>query len=178
MAMIEGFLIAYACFSAPLMGLGLYGAWKKRKVSPKKVAIKGDNIDELLKILEGSNFTGEIHEVPKTPQETIMVQAHRIIDHMKEQDRIALHWFAHLRDKADLSKRDMDAMLQAAKAIASSVLLIEKELGKPKDAEGSIESFVHNLEYARDKFAHTPSQKKVVEAIISNVKMSYEQRTK
>ncbi len=174
--MITGFLLAYACFTAPIFAWALWRAFKRKpaaeegKMSKEQLA----NIEEMFHKL---GLEAKVHEIPKTPTEAIIVWSQIVLGAIKEVRAEMLPWFTLLRDKVDDNKRDSIAIMQATAKIAGAMLDIKniaESKSEPKDAPGSVDSFVHSLEYARDKFAKTVPQKKAVEAIISNIKMSHE----
>jgi hypothetical protein len=175
--MMTTILFVYVFLIAPVFKLALWAfkrraAKKAEEVRPAKAALT-----ELERVVtEAFGKQGipvEVHEMPKNPTEAIVMASQQILSAIKESGHASLSWLTSLRDKADANKRDMDAMLQVAQSIAKMLLDMKDA---PAKEPGSIKTFVNNLEYARDTFAKTPAQKKVVEAIIINVKTAYEPR--
>lgn len=144
MAMITGFLIAYAAFTLPVVGYIGYKVWA-RMAHPERDAAK--------------------------PSGSMLV-----ISAMREVRDQLVAWLVVIENRQKVSAQDHQAMLQATKAIAQSLLDIKvaaESFSKAPSPEKSINDFVHSLEYARDRFARTATQKKVVEAIIINVKTTH-----
>lgn len=149
MAMITGFLIAYALFTAPFIAMGVWRAYKGKP--------KADDAIE-------ATYTNRV--------------LFNVIDQMGKS---AEAWFIALRDGQSHLKRDNQAMLQATKVIAQSMIEIKglaQDFTKAPTREKRVEDFVHSLELVRDRYTKTASQKKVVESIISNIKTSHGPKAK
>lgn len=174
--MMTGFLLAYACITAPVFAWAFWRAMRKRAAEPAKMS--KETMSDLEKMVtEAFGKQGipvKVHEIPKTPTEAIIVCTQEILMAMVEGGRVTVAWLTELRNKADVNKRDMDAMLQVTQSIAKMLLEMKDEDARrlPGSPE-TVETFVHTLEYARDKYADTPAQKKVVETIISSIKTNH-----
>ena len=106
----------------------------------------------------------------------------RIIEEIHQLDRTVAVDFVATSDKLGRAERDHGAMLQVMKEIAQALLdikIIAKDSNTPQSRGiGTVDNFVHELEYARDKFAKTPAQKRTIESIISTVRLTYGPETK
>lgn len=172
--MIEGFLLAYASFTAPIF---IWAVWRVRKEKDHSKPFVYANSDNELKKLEKAlkeSFGDKIkiHEVPKKAL-LDSIDSSVLLSDLLESEQHVTAWLTSIRDKVDINKRDMDAMLQASKAIAGGVLDIKKSLEQPAKRARNKESFINELRYAGEKFAKTPTQKKTIDLIINNVKEAY-----
>lgn len=169
--MITGFLLAYTTFTAPLLVWGAWRAW--RKTHPAKSKHRSE-LEAFLEATFGKHgIEATVHEMPSTPEEAIMAQARLILNAIAESDRNAIAWLTSLRDKADAGKRDMDAVMLAVQAMTKAMLEMPTRAQEKKLPPGNAENFVHNLEYVRDVYATTPTQKNALKAIISSIRTNH-----
>jgi len=173
--MMEGFLLAYAVITAPLIGWGFFRSWRKNNPSHYVSKVEQTELEKIVTEAFGKQgIPVKVHEIPKTPTEAIMLCTQEVLTAIRDGGRLSVAWMTELRNKADVNKRDMDAMLQTTQSMARMLLEIkDANEKKTPDSPGTIETYVRNLEYARDKFAETPAQKKLVEAIITSIKMNH-----
>lgn len=175
--MITGFLLAYACFTLPIFVWALWRAFKRAKPAREEGKMTAEQLFNIEELFKKHGLEAKVHEIPKTPTEAIIVWSQIVLGAIKEVRQEIVPWFTLLRDKVDDNKRDSIAIMQATAKIASAMLDIKniaEKVNEPKDNPGSAESFIHSLEYARDKFAKTAPQRKAVEAIITNIRTSHE----
>ena len=171
MTIFTAFLFGYALAVTVLMGYAIWRVEGKKK----EVVVESDTIapnteieKRLIDAFAKQGIKMEVHSVPKTPVESIMVESEKTRKTVVDTADGLIPWFASISSKSDILKRDMDAVMVALKAVTEGVIKLQPS-EKPKSKQ-AIESFVHELEYARDTFAKTPTQKKAVESIINNVK--------
>lgn len=178
MAMITGFLLAYMCFTAPIIGWGVWRAMKGEKADKVKEPTSSE-LENIIKTAFGSKgIAVKVHEMPKTALEAIMVRSAVILAAIEDCNKTNASYLTAIFDKSKENKADMQALIQAVHAITKGMTEVVDKVGKPLSAQGSIDNFVHNLEYARDVFAKTPTQKKAVESIILNIKSSHGTKSK
>lgn len=172
--MMTGFLLAYVAFTLPLFAFGLRQAWKKRH--PKQVP---NEVTDLIKEAFGKHgLVANVHEIPQTPEEAIVVMSQEILKAIRQSETLAQAWFSTIRDRLVINKGDMDAMMKATEALTKGLLALQERESVAVKQEPKIEQFLYDLEYVRDKFVDTPSQKKVIESIISKVKTQHGTGTK
>ena len=181
--MIYGFLIAYTLFTAPLIGWALWRALRKRS-TPAPVRVEEPKAEpaqpasQLAKIIEEAfgkqGITAKVHEVPSTPSEAIAVYAQAIMMCIRDSDAMAGAWFKSLASKADINKRDVDALMGGMQALIKSVKELQDARELPAvGTEGvpgkNMQQFASYFAYARDNFKLNATQKKVVDSIIKNL---------
>jgi hypothetical protein len=198
MAMITGFLIAYTCFTAPLIVWGFWNAVRKHDTKPHVTVTAGkmsdEDAQEIMSILKDPSMEKEllkgmeIHAIeenqhPKTFDQAFGTLRADILDQFRQQQHILIDWFTAIRDNQDDNKRDMGAMLQATQTIARSMLEIKEIassfskgqphkyiVGTEETSSKNRDQFAAYFEYVRDNFPMTPTETKVVNKIISNLK--------
>lgn len=171
--MMTGFLLAYVCLTLPLFAWGFWRVYQQRH--PKEEKLTPAQMSELEKMVQETfgkkGITVKVHEVPRTPTEAIMVAANSILAAIRESDKVSLAWFQFLRKEMETSKRDVGAVMQSVEAIGK--MLLEEPTIPAPEVSGSVESFVHNLEYVRDRYAKTKPQKTALETIINIIKTDH-----
>lgn len=151
---LTGFLIAYVILTLPFIGLVAYRVYKSMK--PKE--LKGMSV-----------------------QAMVMESKVMVLDEIRLTQRTLNAWFPSLGvDIKDL-KKDSTATLQALTAITKAMTEIKvtaEAFSKDAGKEVNVNKFIQNLEYARDKYASTVTQKRAVQGIISNVITKHGTQTK
>lgn len=170
--MILTILVAYAVVTVPLIG---WAAWKafKRRTEDKDPEFSNEAIKRLEDAIMEQlppHQTVKIHKVPRNAQEAIMEHTTRVTDAVKDSSVTTMAWLREVMHKLEANKKDMAAMLAASEACTKAVLEMQKGESNPQVA---IERFVHSLEYARDKFAANPTQRKGIDGVIINVKRTH-----
>lgn len=176
-----GFLMSYSLVSMPLI---LWAVWRSVRSRRQAQAVEDSKISpEMLKLIENS-FAGEgivahVHEVPKDALEAIIMHSSIIMTAIGSLDRKMETWFQYLKQKGEESRRNEATIMRAEEKVVQGVTQLAEAVGKqagtvatPEPAR--IETFVHTLEYARDKFAKTAPQKKAIDTIISNIKITHD----
>ena len=179
--MIQGFLIAWFVVTALILGAAFAKALRNKKTPEKESKLDDSQIADLTRILKDRGIDAKVHRIPETPVEAVIYEAARILDAIKESDRTMIQWFSTLRDQRMESKRDTDAIMLALRAVTngtSEILRIQQDGAKKPEPEENVETFVHTLEYARDRFTKNPTQKKTMETIINSVKKTYVGKSK
>lgn len=174
--MITGFLLAYTAFTAPVIGWAIWSAWRKRAQEEVGGGISPEAMKSLETILAQTGakhgMVAEVQVVPKTAAEAVMVQSARIIKAIGNLEVFMLRYFNDLQSHASINKTDMNAVMHAVQAGTKALLDMQKKEDSPAP-EQAIESFVHTLEYARDRFTKSETQKKALELVITNVKTTH-----
>lgn len=166
--MTTAVLIVYFFVTAPVILWAFWKAWKKthpakKEATPLEATVKA--------AFEKLGIKAEIHELPSTPEETVVQQTRMILQSLEQGKARNEVWFEFMREKANTGKRDSDAIMQSLAAI--SKVMLENIDKRSVPSKGNVEDFINNLLYARDTFAENATQKKAVEAIISNIKTKH-----
>lgn len=179
MAMINAFLIAYMFTTMLLFASAYWKVYQNKKKEVKKPAPVDISSKDMVSLKEalhqtfGAHVMAEIHTVPETPEEAIMVQSRLILSAIKDLDGKSYTWINALRNSADVNKQDMNALLHAVDACTRGVLeLQDKKSDTPKVKE-NVETFLHSLEYARDTYAKTETEKVAIQGVITNIKTTH-----
>ena len=142
---LVGILIAYMIVTAPFLGVVIYRVYKSLK--PKEA--KGMSVNAM-----------------------VMESKVMVLDEIRLVQRSLNAWFPALGvDLKDL-KKDSTATLQALTAITKAMTDIKitaETFSRDAGKEVNVSKFVQHLEYARDKYTKTPTQKKAIQGVISNV---------
>lgn len=180
MAIILGILIAYTFATAPLFIAGYFRMKKQKELKEQKVvksSLKLPGLEHILTnmfVEEGMKI--EAVEFPENIRSIIVKERVQLTTMLKDHERAWLEWFQYLREKADANKLDMAAVLQGTEAITKAMIEIKnvaEKFGKEQKPRESIDNFVNVLNYARDKYATSPAQKKAITSIISTIKTSH-----
>ncbi len=174
--MMTALLLVLSIFTAGASALAVYIVWKHTNPKEEMSTEQVSEIEKtLVKAFKDSGIDAKVQAVPRTPMEAIMVHSRENLNALRESDRMASAWFKHLELKLNVNKRDIDSLMAATEKIAKAMLsLIDMHDKKSAPEEpASVDTFVHSLEYARDVYAKTPTQKKAVESIISSIKTEH-----
>lgn len=151
MVIIDAILLAYVIVTAPVVAYIGYRTWV-RMHSPADPKAGKSVASEVLNAIDASSKT-------------------------------AVAWLTHITNSQETLKHDSQAMLQSTKALALVVLDIQSTvkaalppLAPTKDK--ALNEYIHALEYARDKFASTKTQKGTVESIINIIKHKHGSESK
>lgn len=142
---LTGILIAYTVLTLPFLGLVAYRVYKS--IKPKE--LKGMSVGAI-----------------------VMESKLMVLDEIRLIQRSLNAWLPSLGvDIKDL-KKDSTATLQALTAITKAMTEIKvtaETFSKDAGKEVNVNKFIQQLEYARDKYAVTVTQKRAVQGVISNV---------
>ncbi len=167
--MITAFVFGWAVATTTIIVWGVLRIRKQKPVVPVVEKKETDILDfqEIIKnAFKAKGIDAKMVEIPE-----IDVGIAR--SDIAKLETVLVAWLTSIRDKVDINKRDMDAMLQVCRALAINVLDIQKSLEQPAQRERNQSAFINELRYVGERFAKTPTQKKVIESIISNVRETY-----
>lgn len=155
--MIQSLLILYAVITVPV--LAVFAMRVYRSVQRQRAGKQEEEVNKAVGV------------------GAVIVETRVIMmDEMRKIERMLLTWIPRFDAQLDSLRADSQAVIQASKAITQAMLDIKasaETFSKSASKQVSVSNFIHQLEYARDTFAKTPSQKKAVQHIISNVRMGY-----